>query len=88
MNSLDFIAIDFETATGKRASICEAGICLVKDVVRLQKPNRGWYDLRTMFIHIGTSKCMAYIQKIQRMHLNFLKYGQRLWNILLKHLYW
>lgn len=31
MNSLDFIAIDFETATGKRASICEAGICLVKD---------------------------------------------------------
>ena len=28
---LDFIAIDFETATGKRASICEAGICVVKD---------------------------------------------------------
>lgn len=23
---LDFIAIDFETATGKRASICEAGM--------------------------------------------------------------
>jgi DNA polymerase-3 subunit epsilon len=28
---LDFIAIDFETATGKLASICEAGICVVKD---------------------------------------------------------
>ena len=25
----DFIAIDFETATGNRASICEAGICVV-----------------------------------------------------------
>ena len=28
---LNFIAIDFETATGKRASICEVGICVVKD---------------------------------------------------------
>lgn len=26
MNDINFIAIDFETATGKRASICEAGI--------------------------------------------------------------
>ena len=36
---LDFIAIDFETATGKRASICEAGICVVKDgkVIELQR---------------------------------------------------
>ena len=31
MEGLNFIAIDFETATGKRASICEAGICVVKD---------------------------------------------------------
>lgn len=31
MEGLDFIAKDFETATGKRASICEAGICVVKD---------------------------------------------------------
>ena len=31
MQGLNFIAIDFETATGKRASICEAGICVVKD---------------------------------------------------------
>ena len=30
-DGLDFIAIDFETATGKRSSICEAGICVVKD---------------------------------------------------------
>ena len=26
-----FIAIDFETATGKRASICEVGICVVRN---------------------------------------------------------
>ena len=26
MNDINFKAIDFETATGKRASICEAGI--------------------------------------------------------------
>ena len=30
MNNINFIAIDFETATPKRASICEAGICVVK----------------------------------------------------------
>ena len=27
----NFIAIDFETATGKRDSICEVGICVVRD---------------------------------------------------------
>lgn len=31
MNELNFIAIDFETANNSRASICEAGICVVKD---------------------------------------------------------
>ncbi|MDY3090590.1 MAG: 3'-5' exonuclease [Porphyromonas sp.] len=32
MNSaLNFIAIDFETATAKRSSICEVGICVVRD---------------------------------------------------------
>ena len=31
MQEVNFIAIDFETATGKRASICEAGICVVRD---------------------------------------------------------
>ena len=30
MNTLDFIAIDFETATGQRTSICEVGICVVR----------------------------------------------------------
>ena len=31
MQGINFTAIDFETATGKRASICEAGICVVRD---------------------------------------------------------
>lgn len=31
MQGINFIAIDFETATAKRASICEAGICVVRD---------------------------------------------------------
>lgn len=31
MNKQSFIAIDFETATGKRSSICEVGICVVRD---------------------------------------------------------
>lgn len=30
MQGLNFIAIDFETATGRRASVCEAGICVVR----------------------------------------------------------
>ena len=30
MTDKNFIAIDFETATGKRASICEVGICVVR----------------------------------------------------------
>ena len=31
MKDINFTAIDFETATGCRASICEAGICVVKN---------------------------------------------------------
>ena len=31
MQRLNFIAIDFETATGQHASICEAGISVVRD---------------------------------------------------------
>lgn len=31
MNNKSFIAIDFETATSRRASICEIGICVVRN---------------------------------------------------------
>ena len=42
MQGLNFIAIDFETATGKRASVCEAGICVVKD----DEWTKPWPELR------------------------------------------
>ena len=38
MQGINFIAIDFETATGKRASICEAGICVVRDGEIVENP--------------------------------------------------
>ncbi len=31
MNNLNFIAIDFETATALRSSVCEVGICVVRN---------------------------------------------------------
>lgn len=31
MQEINFIVIDFGTATGKRAFICEAGICVVRN---------------------------------------------------------
>ena len=30
-STINFIAIDFETATPKRSSICEVGICVVRN---------------------------------------------------------
>ncbi len=53
----DFVAIDFETATGKRASICEAGICVVRDgqVAEtrswLVRPQGNCYSYWNMQIH-------------------------------------
>jgi len=57
MEGLNFIAIDFETATGKRASICEAGICVVKngEIVEtkswLVRPEGNRYNYWNMLIH-------------------------------------
>jgi DNA polymerase III subunit epsilon len=54
---IDFIAIDFETATGRRDSICEAGICVVKDgkIVEnkswLVRPEGNLYSYWNMQIH-------------------------------------
>ena len=44
MQGINFIAIDFETATGKRASICEAGICVVRDGEIVE--TRSWLSFR------------------------------------------
>ena len=57
MNDINFIAIDFETATGKRASICEAGICVVKEgKVKetkswLVRPEGNYYSYWNIQIH-------------------------------------
>ena len=57
MQGLNFIAIDFETATGKRASICEAGICVVRDgeIVEtrswLVRPPGNMYSYYNMQLH-------------------------------------
>lgn len=57
MKGLDFIAVDFETATSKRASICEAGICVVKDgkIVKtkswLVRPEDNAYSYYNIQIH-------------------------------------
>lgn len=54
---LNFIAIDFETATAKRASICEAGICVVKDgeIVEtlswLVRPENNSYSFWNIEVH-------------------------------------
>lgn len=57
MQGINFIAIDFETATGKRASICEAGICAVRDgkiqETRswLVRPHGNYYSYWNIRIH-------------------------------------
>ena len=57
MQGINFIAIDFETATGKRASICEAGICVVRngEIVEtrswLVRPQGNMYSYWNMQIH-------------------------------------
>ena len=57
MQGINFIAIDFETATGKRASICEAGICVVRngEVTKtrswLVRPQGNRYSYWNMQIH-------------------------------------
>lgn len=57
MQGLNFIAIDFETATARRASICEAGICVVKDgkvadtKSWLVRPEDNMYSYWNMQIH-------------------------------------
>ena len=54
---IDFIALDLETATWSKSSICEIGIAVVKDseVVEtkswLVKPYRNWYDSFNISIH-------------------------------------
>ncbi len=53
----DFIAIDFETATGKHASVCEVGICAVRkgEIIDtrswLVQPENNYYSYWNIRIH-------------------------------------
>ena len=57
MSGVDFIAIDFETATGRRASVCEAGICVVANgkVIEtrswLVRPEGNLYNRFNIMVH-------------------------------------
>lgn len=57
MKPLNFIAIDFETANAKRSSICEVGICVVRNgeisETRswLVQPEDNFYHYRNIQIH-------------------------------------
>ncbi len=71
MRGINFIAIDFETATGKRASVCEAGIC----VVRLQRLVRGLSVRKEIGTVIGICKFMEFVQATPWTHRSFPQYG-------------
>lgn len=57
MKDLDFVALDLETATWEKSSICEIGICVVRDskIVEtrswLVKPYKNRYDSFNIDIH-------------------------------------
>ena len=57
MQGVDFVAIDFETATAQRSSICEAGICVVHNgkVVEtrswLVQPQDNYYNYYNIQVH-------------------------------------
>ena len=54
---MDFVAIDFETATSDRNSACSVGIVVVSDgkivdeYYSLIKPPGNYYDWRTIRVH-------------------------------------
>ena len=77
MHDINFIAIDFETASNAQAAICEAGISIVKGGKVVE--TRSWLVRpKAMRTTIGTRVCMALRQKIPPMRLNFLKCGTKL----------
>lgn len=53
----DFAAIDFETANGKRTSVCSVGVVVVRDgrvtdtIYRLIRPRPNYYSYFTTAIH-------------------------------------
>ena len=39
MSNINFVALDFETATASRASVCEVGLCFVRDGQIMSSPS-------------------------------------------------
>ena len=83
MDGLNSIAIDFETATGKRASICEVGICVVRneEIAEtrswLVQPEDNLYSYWNMQCHGITPEDTAHSpsfselwEKIERLYLD------------------
>ena len=76
MEGVNFVAIDFETATSKHASICEAGICVVKDgkIVETQswlvRPEDNAYAYWNI-------KYMAFVLTTLKMRPSFPKFGRK-----------
>ena len=88
MQGVNFIAIDFETATGKRASICEAGICVVRDgKIVGTRSCRGLSVRKETGTVIGTCRYTASARMIQLTLQSFRKYGRKSVNTLKIFLY-
>ena len=66
MNNINFIAIDFETATAKRSSICEAGICVVKGGKVVETKSYMAYALKTQLTHLHFQRYGRKSQRISR----------------------
>ena len=71
----DFAAIDFETANGKRTSVCSVGVVIVrngkivKKIYRLIRPCPNYYTQWTTAVHGLT--------QIRKKRKIFLMYGQK-----------
>ena len=76
MNNINFIAIDFETATAKR-HLSVKQVYVWQKEERWLKPSRGWCVPKMTGIAIGIYRYMAYVLKTQPKHLHFQRYGRK-----------
>lgn len=53
----DFVAIDFETANGRRSSVCSVGIVIVRDGVIVDR-FYSLFSLPPIIMHIGLLRSM------------------------------
>lgn len=70
----NFVAIDFETANGNRASVCSVGIVIVKNGKIINKLYRLIRPFQTT-IPNGQQRFMGLPLRIQKKLKIFLRYG-------------